>query len=70
MPTPPVTTNAPDVYDPEPVLSVIETALVKVLIPAKLCACVETKPVDPVPAKGIFNVCVNPEEENAGTFPE
>jgi hypothetical protein len=56
MPTPPVTTNAPDVYDPEPVLSVIETALVKVLIPAKLCACVETKPVDPVPAKGMFSV--------------
>ena len=70
MPTPPETTNAPAVYEPDPVLSVIETALVKVLIPAKLCDCVETKPVDPVPANGIFNVCVDPDEENAGTVPE
>ena len=46
------------------------TALVKVLIPAKLCACVETKPVDPVAAKGMFSVCVDPEDENAGRVPE
>ena len=45
-------------------------ALVKVLIPAKLCACVETRPVDPVPANGMLSVCVDPEEENAGTVPE
>ena len=30
----------------------------------------ETKPVEPVPANGMFNECVDPEEENAGTVPE
>ena len=38
IPTPPVTVKAPEVYEPEPVLSVIETAFVKVFIPAKDCA--------------------------------
>jgi hypothetical protein len=38
------------------VLSVIETAFVKVFIPANDCDCVETNPVDPVPANGMFNV--------------
>jgi hypothetical protein len=52
------------------VLSVIETAFVKVLIPAKLCACVDTNPVAPVAAIGIFSVCVEPEDEKAGTVPE
>ena len=51
-------------------LSVIETAFVKVLTPANDCASVETKPVDPVPANGMFKVCVLPDEENSGTVPE
>ena len=39
-------------------------------MPANDCACVETKPVEPVPASGIFKVCVLPEEEKSGTVPE
>ena len=56
IPTPPVTIKAPVRVVPEPVLSVMETAFVKVLIPANDCASVETKPVDAIPANGIFNV--------------
>ena len=51
-------------------LSVIETAFVKVLTPANDCASVETKPVDPVPAIGILNVCVDPKDDTLGKSPE
>ena len=43
---------------------------VNVFWPAIVCACVDIRPVAPDPAIGIFSVCVDPDDENAGTVPE
>ena len=63
------TTKRPGWIPPTFTSSAFETAFVKVFIPAQDCAWVETKPVDPVPAIGMFNVWVDPEDEKAGTVP-
>ena len=47
----------------------IITSLVNVFAPAKDCVDVETKPVAPVPAIGILNVCVDPEEDTLNNEP-
>ena len=60
IPTPPVTVNAPEDDDVDTVLEEITVSFVNVLIPAKDCAEVVTKPVEPVPAIGILNVCEAP----------
>ena len=54
----------------DPVVELTITSPVKVLVPAKDCAKVETKPVAPVPAIGILNVCVDPEEDILNPLPE
>ena len=54
----------------DPVVELTITSLANVLIPAKDCAKVETKPVAPVPAIGILKVCVLPEEAILNPVPE
>ena len=51
------------------VLEVIKTSPVNVLFPAKDCAPMETRPVLAVPANGILNVCVWPEEAILNSLP-
>ena len=70
IPTPPVIVKAPDAVDVDTVDEEIITSLVKVFMPAKDCARVDTRPVAPVPAIGILNVCVAPEEEILNPNPE
>ena len=55
--------------DVDPVAEEITISFVNVLIPAKDCANVETKPVAPVPAIGILKVCVLPEEDILNPVP-
>ena len=43
---------------------------VNVLEPANVCELVETKPVDPLPAIGILNVCDEPTEDILKKSPE
>ena len=69
IPTPPVTTNAPELYVVESVVSETITFDEKVFAPAIVCACVEIKPVDPELANGIFKVWVDVFELNAGKAP-
>ena len=70
IPTPPVIVKAPVVVDVETVLEEITVSFVKVFIPAKDWASVETRPVAPVPAIGILKVCVDPEEDILNPDPE
>jgi hypothetical protein len=70
IPTPPVTVKAPVEVEVEIVELDTTKSFVKVLTPAKDCANVETRPVAPVPAIGILNVWVDPEEDMLGKLPE
>ena len=57
-------------YAVDPVVEEIITSLVKVLMPAKDWARVDTKPVAPTPAIGMLNVWVDPEEDILNPVPE
>ena len=70
IPTPPVTVKAPVEVEVETVELEIIKSFVKVLIPANDWFKVETKPVDPIPAIGILNVWVEPDDDILNTLPE